>query len=519
LAGAIEPSGSGYEITVKATQAVTGEVITSNQARAASKDRVLDVATRLVTRVRSALGDEASSSTQLFAMASLSATSLDVVAEWVAGRDAASRNNYKDAFQHYSKAVELDPKFGLGYAGLANVSANLTNQTDAEKYIKEALRHVTSMTERERFTTRGGYYRLTGDYRQCVKEYSELLASYPADVAARNNLAICLANLREFSRAFDEVKQVVAILPNRALYRVNLASFANFSSNFSTAEEEARKVTDPDVNALIALAFAQVGQGQMPQAARTYESVGKISDYGMSLSTSGLADLASVEGRYAEAVTLLERGAARDLVLKRPDWAAAKLAALAHTELRRQRPRAAIAAAERALMNDNNLSVQFMAARALVEAGAIDKARPLMTAMASEILAEPQAYAKIVEGAIALKTGDPRQAIEVLTQANALLDTWLGHFELGRAYLAAEQFAQADSEFERCLKRRGEALQLILGDEPTYAYVPPVYYYQGQVREGMKVEGAADSYREYLKFRGTSTEDPYLADIRSRLSR
>jgi hypothetical protein len=46
-----------------------------------------------------------------------------------------------------------------------------------------------------------------------------------------------------------------------------------------------------------------------------------------------------------------------------------------------------------------------------------------------------------------------------------------------------------------------------------------VYYYQGQVREGMKVEGAADSYREYLKFRGTSTEDPYLADIRSRLSR
>ena len=72
------------------------------------------------------------------------------------------------------------------------------------------------------------------------------------------------------------------------------------------------------------------------------------------------------------------------------------------------------------------------------------------------------------------------------------------------------QFAQADSEFERCLKRRGEALQLILGDEPTYAYLPPVYYYQGLVREGMKVEGAADSYREYLKFRGNSTDDPHL---------
>jgi hypothetical protein len=105
----------------------------------------------------------------------------------------------------------------------------------------------------------------------------------------------------------------------------------------------------------------------------------------------------------------------------------------------------------------------------------------------------------------------------VLTQANALLDTWLGHFDLGRAYLAAEQFAQADSEFERCLKRRGEALQLILGDEPTYAYVPPVYYLQGQVRDGMKVDGAADSYREYLKFRGNSSEDPVLPEIRKRV--
>ena len=128
-----------------------------------------------------------------------------------------------------------------------------------------------------------------------------------------------------------------------------------------------------------------------------------------------------------------------------------------------------------------------------------------------EILAEPRAYAKIVEGEIALRAGEPRQAIELLTQANTLLDTWLGHFDLGRAYLAAGPFPQADSEFERCVKRGGEALQLILGEEPTYAYLPPVYYYQGQVREGMKVEGAADSYRGYLDFRGNIHRGPVLA--------
>jgi hypothetical protein len=53
-------------------------------------------------------------------------------------------------------------------------------------------------------------------------------------------------------------------------------------------------------------------------------------------------------------------------------------------------------------------------------------------------------------------------------------------------------------------------------EEPTLGYFPPVYYYQGQVREGLKNAGFADSYREYLKIRGSSTEDPLLPDIRKR---
>jgi hypothetical protein len=59
-----------------------------------------------------------------------------------------------------------------------------------------------------------------------------------------------------------------------------------------------------------------------------------------------------------------------------------------------------------------------------------------------------------------------------------MLDTWIGHFDLGRAYLAAGQFPQADSEFDRCFKRRGETLSLFLDEEPTFAYLRPVYDHQ-----------------------------------------
>ena len=50
----------------------------------------------------------------------------------------------------------------------------------------------------------------------------------------------------------------------------------------------------------------------------------------------------------------------------------------------------------------------------------------------------------------------------------------------------------------------------------TYGHFPAVYYYQGRVRQAMGTAGFADSYREYLKIRGASAEDPLLKEVRQR---
>jgi hypothetical protein len=78
-------------------------------------------------------------------------------------------------------------------------------------------------------------------------------------------------------------------------------------------------------------------------------------------------------------------------------------------------------------------------------------------------------------------------------------------------------FVEADSEFDRCMKRRGEALEIFQDSNPTFAYFPPLYYYQGRVREGLKSPGFAESYRTYLSIRGRAGEDPFLSDIRHRI--
>ena len=295
-----------------------------------------------------------------------------------------------------------------------------------------------------------------------------LIAQYPADVVGHNQVAVCSSLLRDMRTAVAEMRRAVEILPNRTLFRTNLALYLNYGSEFQTAEKEARAIKATATKATLAVAFAQLGQSQWREATETYEKLKEIDALGASLAATGLADLARVEGRYSDAARMFEQGVTADLAWKNPDRAAAKFAALADVELQRGRKAAAIAAAEKAIANSNAVKIRFLAARSFVEAGEINRARPLIKDLAAQREAEPQAYAKIVEGEIALRNKQPREAIKVLSEANALLDTWIGHFDLGRANLDDKGFTQADSEFDLCIKRRGEALALFVDDEPSY---------------------------------------------------
>jgi len=395
------------------------------------------------------------------------------------------------------------------------MSRNFGKLEDANKYTTEALKHLDGMTERERFAVRASYYMTTGDFQQCEKEYGELLAQFAADAVGHNNRAVCLSQLRNMREAAAELRQAVQILPKRLRLRANLAMTANYAGDFQAAEQEAKALESNDF-ATLAVAFAQVAQGLVPEATETYKKLGTMGARGASWAASGSGDLALYEGRFSDAARAFEQGVAADLAAKDPDRAARKLTSVAYVHLLRGQKAPAIAAADKALLNSKAVPIRFLAGRIFAEAGASAKAKAIAAGLSAEIPAEARAYGKIIEGEIALKSGNPSQAVQLLTAANGILDTWLGQFDLGRAYLEARVYPQADSAFDLCLRRRGEVLSLLVDEEPTYGYLPPVYYYQGLVREGLKNTRFADSYREYLKIRGPSKEDPLLPDVRRR---
>jgi tetratricopeptide (TPR) repeat protein/predicted Ser/Thr protein kinase len=522
ITGELGRRGDNYSISAIALDSVTGNVLAKTEATAANKDEVLLAIPKLAAPIRIALGDTTPESVQIEkSRGALTAGSLEAVHQYGVAVEQLNAGNTEEALRSFSNAVALDPNFARAYGGMASANENLDKTQDAEKYAKLAMEHVDRMTDRERYRVRGFYYITTRNWQKCVEEYGELVNLFPADNAGQVNLADCYLYLRNIPKAVAAARRAVEIVPKGALQRVVLSLYSSYDGDFAGGEREAQAalVLNPSTLAYLAHVEAQLGLGQMSQATETYHKLEKIDVLGASLAASGLADLASYEGRYADAVRILEQGAAADLAAKNPDSAAEKFAALAHIQLLRGQKGPAVAAATKASAMSQTIPVRVLAARTFVEAGEIAKAEKLASGLASELQPEPQSYAKIIVGDLAVQRGEKSEAIKMFTDASNLLDTWIGHFELGRAYLDSGLFVEADSEFDRCVKRRGEALELFMDDVPTIGYFPLVFYYQGRVREGLKSPGFAEPYGTYLSIRGQAGEDPLLADIHRRLGK
>jgi len=108
--------------------------------------------------------------------------------------------------------------------------------------------------------------------------------------------------------------------------------------------------------------------------------------------------------------------------------------------------------------------------------------------------------------------------VNLFHEAKDSIDTWIGHFFLGLAYLDAEDYTAAYSEFETCIKRGGEAASVFQNDIPSYRYLSPVYYYLGRAQEGLGSGAASESYDKFLKTKEKDDgSDPMVKDARSRL--
>jgi tetratricopeptide (TPR) repeat protein len=395
---------------------------------------------------------------------------------------------------------------------------NLGQRDQAEKYFQMALARIDRMTDREKYRTFGVYYVTIRNNQRAVQEFTSLVREYPADSAGHANMAVAYLFLRNLPKAIEESQRAVDIYPKNVPQGNNVALFRMYAGDFASAEREAHAVLALNPSLLksyIAVALCELAQGDPAKAAEAYRSMAKLGPRGASFAAAGLADLQLYEGRTSEAIATLEGGVSSDLANKFAAPAASKLTTLAYAHLMAGQTTAANQAADRAVVLTRDEGVLLDASRVFLETGKEGKAHELAHELSERLETEVQVYAKLIEGA-ALAKRRPAEAIPILRGANQLVDTWLGHYELGRAFLEAGSFAEAYSEFELCWKRRGEATAVFFDEVPTYHLVPAVQYYLGRSLEGLK-SNPADAYRAFLEIKKNAEPESMVTDARARL--
>jgi tetratricopeptide (TPR) repeat protein/predicted Ser/Thr protein kinase len=521
VTGSIAQDGSGYKVYVATLDPVTGKTILTEQRNASSKQDVLAAAGKLAESIRKGLGDTTPESAQQSAAETFSAGSLEAAHAYAVGQDFQQAAKWDDALKAYGHAAELDPNLGRAYAGMAAIYSNLGKRQDAEKYYGLAMSHIDRMTDREKYRTRGGYYLMMRNAPKAREEFTALVNQYPFDTAGYPNLALTNFYDRDMRKALEEQKHALEITPHSVLQRINYAMYALYAGDFDTALKEAQSILQENPNfdqALRTTALAQLGLGHTSEAAESYGKLQAVSQYGASIAATGLADLAQYEGRLADAASILEKAVAGDLAAKDTESSANRTAALALVQLSLGKTKEAISSADKASANSKDLGVLYRAAQVYIAAGQDAKALQLVAPLSQLLESEPQVYAKLIAGEAQLKKGNARDALSSFQEAQKLADTWLGHFDLGRAYLDAGAFTEASSEFDVCLNRRGEATSVFLDDVPSYHVLPAVYYYQGRAREGLNSPGAAESYKTFLSIKEKGAGDPLVADAQRRSS-
>jgi tetratricopeptide (TPR) repeat protein len=519
VSGSVTRDGNVYRVSVRALDAVTGKTIANDTVKADKKDILPQMGT-LAAGIRKALGDKNAGSGAESAAETFTAGSIEAAHEYAQAQDSQWAGKWDAAIQHYQKATQLDPNMGRAYSGIANVYANTGRTQEALRYYQSAVSKIDRMTDREKFRTRSGYYLAVRNPDKAIDELNLLVKQFPSDTAGISNLALAYFYRRDMAHAIELARRYLEIYPKNVPQRNNLGLYAMYAGDFDTGireQQEALKLNEEFELAYIGMALSQLGKGQLADATATYARLEKLSPRGASMAAQGLADLALYEGRSADAAVLLEKGIAADSQAKNLDAAAIKLATLAQANLLLGKSVPARQAADRALAASQETSVLYWAVTAYLYAGQESKAMIIARQLEASLEPDSRAYGKLIEAEGQLRRGNGLEAIRFAQISQGISDTWLGRFTLGRAYLEKKAFVEAGSEFETCLRRRGEATAAFLDEAPTYHLIPPVYYYLGRAQEGLNSPAASESYKTFLTAKGKGGQDPLVADARRRL--
>jgi tetratricopeptide (TPR) repeat protein len=319
VTGDITPLAAGYVVTLRLVSADSGAELASFHETADAPHDLLPTLDQLTRRLRGKAGESLKNVHAAPPLEQVTTTSLYALRRYADGARAHDAGDAVRAIESLQQAIALDSTFAMAYRKLASAYRNAQYPVSwADSASLMAYRFRDHLPERERGIVTGDYFaRGPGhDRSKGIAAYQALLARYPDDVAAINNLALAYQSRRERSVAESLYARGMALDSSVELFWSNLLTTYTNQKEYAEGNrmiQQIRRRFPGNRSSMLFIAFHQYGRGDRDSAAITLDSLRvKGSGPDRAAALGALASLALARGRIAETRALLKERATID---------------------------------------------------------------------------------------------------------------------------------------------------------------------------------------------------------------
>jgi len=507
LASSIRSSGGRFQITVRAVEPATGDLLFGESEQFTRKEELFDRVDLLAKRVRKDLGESLTGIKETsLPLAKVTTRSLDALQLYSRATDAMAKGDTDKAQALLQSALELDPNFAMAHRLLASLYLSAGNREKEDEHLTRAYYLRNTVTDREQRLIEGSYFSVQGQYEKAVESLVLLVNLYPDDPDAQYELALAYLYSGNTGDAEKYLRQVLKLNPfSTAAYDHLVRVLARRNENAEAVEiyrqAANRGLQTPSLHWGLGLALLGQGKvdeargefGQLQGAGKMYQNIGRVNVARTAIYEGKLtsaaeqlnADIRWNQTQTSKSAELLRRYLLASIFIERGMIAPA----------RRELELILTAGEPEALQAEDLRRAGTLYARM----GDVKSAESVLHKL--ELLGSklPTSFNKSclqnLAGEVALAQGRFGSAVELFSAAEAEYPRFASHEGLARAYQAQSDWNRAAAGWQKVLQDRGEILQDSFPADWVVAHLELGRVYQ-HLSDSAKSRG---EYEEFLR--------------------
>ena len=237
LVGDVTPLGSGYVLSARLVGVADSVTLLADRETAADASALIPAVEALSRKLRERIGESLRTVREGQPLEQVTTSSMPALRAYSEGTRLTIGGGQRDAIKYLQQAVALDSGFGMAWRQLGVIWNNMRDPAQAVPAIRRAYALRDHMPPLEAAHVAAQYYLIAeNDLPRGIAAYERLLATWPDDQTAINNLAVYYGIAGRVRESAELYRRALAIRPGATLYLFNLVQTLVQLDDFKAAD-------------------------------------------------------------------------------------------------------------------------------------------------------------------------------------------------------------------------------------------------------------------------------------------